>query len=236
MKVEFLCSFQWISVICSVLLLAPFACSKNHGNAANDLLEIINKNRTSHNRPNLGNNPGLGCIALQYAEQCKNNCTVNNTIHCQPTADDFIEIFAPNCGVELPTFGSISGYILGCQKKYIDPTEAFSKVLVKDHKELSLLMNKTFSEAGVGIVGRHKHNGPYIWCVLFSSNRANSSFVLEDLGKGIEQKRGCYSGSSVDCSKGYKNSAVVINVWMVFFVFVFLFQVFVDTGNLILFC
>ncbi|PIN12964.1 hypothetical protein CDL12_08594 [Handroanthus impetiginosus] len=205
----------WYLFFCNILLLAPFVCCKNHGNAANDLLDIINKNRTSQKLPELSPAPGLGCIALQYAEQCMTNCTSNNTIHCEPPEDDFTEVFAPNCGVELPTFGTISGYILGCQQKYLQPPEAFSNVLVQGQKALPLMRNRTYTEAGVGIIGRHKHKGPYIWCVLFSNSQRNTTFVLEDLGKGIEQKRGCYSGTSLPCSGGYKNSAVVKYIWMV---------------------
>lgn len=184
------------------------------GNAANELIEIINKNRTDSKLPRLSNSPGLGCIALQYAEECKGNCTDNNTIHCQPSEDDFTEVFAPNCGVELPTFGTISGYILGCQNKYLDPQEAFSHALVQDRKTLSLLKNRTHTEVGVGIIGSHKHKRHYIWCVLFSNSQTNTTFVLEDLGKGIEQKSGCYSGSSIPCSRGHKNTDVFSNIWI----------------------
>lgn len=178
------------------------------GNVANDLLEIINENRTSHKLPKLINNAGLGCIALQYAELCKANCSTNNTLHCQPPEDDFTEIFAPNCGVELPTFGTISGHILGCQQHYLGPEEAYHDVLIKDQNAVSIMRNGTFREVGVGVVGRHKHKGPYIWCVLFSDGLANDTFVLDDLGRGIEQKRGCYSGSSEQCNAGnHKSSA-----------------------------
>lgn len=214
MVVKKLCCLQWIILCC--LLLAALVCSKNHGNAANDLIEIINKNRTDNKLPRLSNSRGLGCIALQYAEECKGNCTDNNTIHCQPPEDDFTEVFAPNCGVELPTFGTISGYILGCQKKYLDPPEAFSHALIQDRKTLSLLKNRTHTEVGVGIIGSHKHKGPYIWCVLFSNSQTNTTFVLEDLGKGIEQKSGCYSGSSIPCSRGHKNTDLLSNIWILF--------------------
>ncbi|KAH6789629.1 ferredoxin-like protein [Perilla frutescens var. frutescens] len=207
---KFYCSFQFI-VFCYVLLQPPFVCSKNHGNAANDLLDIINNNRTSQKLPKLSGSPGLGCIALQYAQECKGNCSSNNTIHCQPSEDDFTEVFAPNCGVELPTFGTISGFILGCHQKYLQPPEAYSNVLVQDQKTISLLRNKTITEVGVGIIGSHKHKGPYIWCLLFSNSQTNSTFVLENLGKGIEQKRGCYSGTSLPCSAGHKSSGLILN-------------------------
>ncbi|XP_057807522.1 uncharacterized protein LOC131022128 [Salvia miltiorrhiza] len=214
---KFCCTFH-LTVLCYFLLQPLFVCSKNHGNAANDLLDIINNNRTSQKLPKLSSSRGLGCIALQYAQECKGNCSSNNTIHCQPLEDDFTEVFAPNCGVELPTFGTISGLILGCHQKYLQPHEAFPNVLVQDQKTLSLLRNKTITEAGVGIIGSHKHKGPYIWCVLFSNSPTNSTFVLEDLGEGIEQKRGCYSGATLPCSAGHKNSGLVLNTLILLFI------------------
>lgn len=188
----------------------------NVGNPANDLIDIINKNRTAQKLQQLNDNPGLGCMALQYAEECKGSCTKNNTINCQPSEDDFVEIFAPNCGVELPTFGTISGHILGCRSKYMEPSEAFSQVLVHDKKTLSLLRNKTHTEVGVGMVRNHK--GPFLWCILFSSDQTNTStFSLEDRGEGIKQKKGCYSGSSTPCSGGQKKTVLG-------FVYTLLFQ------------
>ena len=160
-------------------------------------------------------------MALQYVEECKGNCSKNNTINCRPSEDDFTEIFAPNCGVELPTFGTISGHIVGCQSKYIEPSEAFSQVLIRDKKALSLLRNKTHTEVGVGMIGNHK--GPFLWCVLFSSGQTNTTFVLEDRGEGIKQKKGCFSGSSTPCSGGQKNSVFGYNLTMGF-IYTFLLQ------------
>nr|GMD62494.1 uncharacterized protein LOC109182473 [Ipomoea batatas] len=204
--VKRICCFQNIIVL-SGLLLAVLVCSKDHGNSANDLVEIINKNRTAQKLPELGSSPGLGCIALQYAKECLENCSASNTVTCRPSEDDFTEIFAPNCGVELPTFGTISGRIVGCQKDYLDPSEAFSHVLVHDRATLSLLRNRTHTEVGVGIIKAHKHKGPYFWCVLFSSGKRNSTFVLDDLGEGIEQKTGCYSGTNTPCSSAHKHES-----------------------------
>lgn len=193
------------------------------GNPANDLVDIINKNRTSQKLSHLNNSPGLGCMALQYVELCKNNCTSNNTVECVPSEDDFTEVFAPNCGVELPTFGTITGHIVGCQSKHLEPLLAFSHVLVKDKKSLSLLRNKSHTEVGVGIVRFHK--GPFFWCVLFSSGQTNSTFVLEDRGLGIKQKIGCYSGSSIPCNGGHRRmSAVSLNIVYVASLFIFLLQ------------
>ncbi|GLT84249.1 hypothetical protein SLE2022_024920 [Rubroshorea leprosula] len=198
---------DWI-LLCQ-LLLAAVVCSKNHGNPTNDLVDIINKNRTAQKLSQLNDSPGLGCMALQYVELCKGNCSNNNAVNCKPPEDDFTEVFAPNCGVELPTFGSITGHIVGCQSKYKEPSLAFSHVLVKDKKTLSILRNKSHTEVGVGLVGFHK--GPFFWCVLFSDGKTNSSFVLEDQGKGIKQKKGCFSGSAFPCNGVEQRTAVFLS-------------------------
>ncbi|KAH0980723.1 hypothetical protein GBA52_007900 [Prunus armeniaca] len=140
-----LCCCGWF-IFVSHLLLAALVCSKNHGNPANDLVEIINNNRTAHKLSKLNDSPGLGCIALQYAELCKGNCSINNTVNCKPSEDDFTEVFAPDCGVELPTFSTITGHIVGCQSKYLEPSLAFGHVLVRDSKALSILRNKSHTE------------------------------------------------------------------------------------------
>lgn len=197
----------WVA-LCHSLLAAALVCSKNHGNPANDLVDMINKNRTALKLPALNDSPGIGCMALQYIELCKGNCT-NNVPHCNVTEDDFTEIFAPNCGVELPTFGTLTGQIVGCHSKYLEPSLAFSQVLVKYNTSLSLLRNKSHTEVGVGLVRAHK--GPSFWCVLFSSDHANSTFVLEDRGIGIQQKKGCFSGSSNPCSGGPKRTATLMS-------------------------
>lgn len=175
------------------------------GNPANDLVDIINNNRTSHKLSKLNDSPGLGCMALQYAEFCKGNCSKNGTIYCTPSEDDFTEVFAPNCGVELPTIGTITGQIVGCHSKYLEPSLAFQHVLVGDNKALSILRNRSHNEVGVGMVGVHK--GPFFWSLLFSSEKTNSTFVLENRGTGIQQKKGCYSGSSIPCSAGRRITA-----------------------------
>ncbi|GAB2290201.1 hypothetical protein Dimus_024483 [Dionaea muscipula] len=186
------------------LLLSATASSKKHGNPANDIVNIINRNRTAIYLPPLNNVPGLGCMALQYAEQCRGNCTRDNTVNCRLQEDDFTEILAPNCGVELPTFSTISGQIIGCQTKYLEPPEAFSHILIRDKKFLSLLENKSHSEVGVGLVRSSK--GHFFWCILFSTGQRNNSFVLEDHGLGIRQNKGCYSGTNSSCDGALKMS------------------------------
>lgn len=202
-----------------ITLLFAVCCT---GNAANDLVEIINKNRTAQKLAHLNNSPGLGCMALQYVELCRENCTSNNTVDCKPSEDDFTEVFAPNCGVELPTFSTITGHVVGCQSKYLEPLLAFSHVLIKDHKSLSLLRNKSHTEMGVGMIGGHK--GSFFWCILFSSGKTNSTFVLEDHGIGIKQKKGCYSGSSIPCNGERKLSAVSFNIISMAFLLIFMLQ------------
>jgi len=181
------------------------------GNPASDIVDIINKNRTDQKLPHLNDSPGLGCMALQYVELCKGNCSDNNAVNCKPPEDDFTEVFAPNCGVELPTFGTITGHIVGCQREYLEPSLAFSQVLIKDNNTVSVLKNKTHTEVGVGLVGLHK--GPFFWCVLFSDGQTNSTFMLENRGAGIQQKKGCYSGSSTSCSGGHRRSFALFNIF-----------------------
>ncbi|KAJ4727321.1 Ferredoxin-related [Melia azedarach] len=150
-----LCFFEWL-LLCHLLLSPVVVCSNKHGNPANELVDIINNNRSSQKLPKLNDSPGLGCMALQYVELCKGNCTSGNAVNCKPPEDEFTEVFAPNCGVELPTFGTITGHIVGCQSKYLEPSEAFSRVLVKDKNTLSLLRNKSHNEIVVKGSSRRK--------------------------------------------------------------------------------
>jgi len=192
------------------------------GNPANDLVDIINKNRTAQKLPELNDSPGLGCMALQYVELCKDNCTSNGVVNCKPPEDDFTEVFGPNCGVELPTFGTITGHVVGCQAKYLEPSLAFSHVLVNDSKALSLIRNKSHTEVGVGLVGARK--GTFFWCILFSDGQTNSTFVLEDNGEGIKQKTGCFSGSTFPCSSGHRIPVFLNNFMTMVLLNIFLLQ------------
>ncbi|XP_031277591.1 uncharacterized protein LOC116136012 [Pistacia vera] len=215
-----LCFCEFILLCHLVLSLVVF--SKKHGNPANELVDIINNNRTSQKLPKLKDSPGLGCMALQYVELCKGNCSNGNAVNCQPPEDDFTEVFAPNCGVELATVGTITGHIVGCQSKHVEPSLAFSNVLVKEKKTLSLVRNKSHTEVGVGLVGYHKR---FYWCVLFSDGVTNSTFVLEDQGQGIKQKKGCFSGSTYPCSGAGAEKTLFFNNYimtMVFLCFYFL--------------
>ncbi|GMH17189.1 hypothetical protein Nepgr_019030 [Nepenthes gracilis] len=202
------CHFHLILLL-GQLLLPALVSSKKHGNPANDIVDIINVNRTALKLPALNNSPGLGCMALQYAEECRDNCTGSNTLNCQLPEDDFTEVLAANCGVELPTFSTISGQIAWCESNHLKPSESFSRALILDKKSPYLLRNRTHTEVGVGLLRTHK--GHFLWCVLFSSGQKNSSFVLEDLGQGIKQKEGCFSGTNISCSGAHKmmNGAVL---------------------------
>ena len=171
------------------------------GNPVNEIVDLINQNRTASKLPKLFDSPGLGCMALQYISECTGNCSSNNTVKCHPPEVDITEVYAPNCGVELPTVGIISGQIIGCQWKYLNPGEAFSEILVPDKKSLSLLRGKEHTEVGVGL--RRIKKGASFWCILFSSGMTNTSFALEG-GRGIEQRSGCFSGTDQPCSAGSK--------------------------------
>nr|CAD1821425.1 unnamed protein product [Ananas comosus var. bracteatus] len=140
-------------------------------------------------------------MALQYISECVGNCSSNNTVNCNPPEINITEVYAPNCGVELPTLDTISGRLVACQQKYLQAEEAFSAILFRDKRTLSLLHSKEHTKVGVGFnTARH---GAFFWCVLFSSGRTNSTFVLEG-GSGIAQRSGCSSGANVQCSAGTK--------------------------------
>lgn len=191
----------WKFFILCLFILVFVSSAKDPGNPANELVGYINKNRTVNKLPKLYDSPGLGCMALQYISECMGNCSSNNTLSCQPPKVDITEVYAPNCGVELPTVDIISGHLVGCQWKYLNPEQAFSKVLFSDKKRISLLHGKEHTEVGVGF--NRAHRGPFFWCILFSSGKTNSTFVLEG-GSGIKQKTGCFSGTDLPCSAGRK--------------------------------
>lgn len=183
------------------------------GNPATEIVSILNKNRTARKLSKLNESPGLGCMALQYVELCEGNCNVNNnTPSCEPPEDDFTQVFAPNCGVELPTFGTITGHILGCSSQYAKPEVAFSDILFRDNNSLLVLRNRSHTEVGVGMARLHK--GTFFWCLLFSDGGTNSTFVLEDHGRGIKQRKGCYSGSALSCSNAHMICMRLLNSFL----------------------
>lgn len=173
-----------------------------HGNPADELVDIINKNRTAHKSSILYNNPGLGCMALQYIQAYNGTCDESKS----PPEVDITEVFAPDCGVELPTVQTISGRLLACRNQYAKPPEAFSQVLVESKKSLSVLYQGNHTEVGVGLSGTNG-DGPYFWCVLFGSGQPNTTFELEG-GEALKQREGCFSGSGVPCSTALMSKVV----------------------------
>ncbi|KAG9450691.1 hypothetical protein H6P81_010656 [Aristolochia fimbriata] len=193
--------WHYIHFIVNLSMLAFAASSTIHGNPADDLVDRINLNRTAQKLKELHNNPGLGCMALQYIDACQGNCSSTNTLSCRSPEEDITEIFAPNCGVELPTVDIISGRIIGCQSNYLTPDQVFSSILSRDNKTLSVVRDKKNTELGTAF--KKVHHGLFIWSVLFSSGQTNSTFVLEG-GTGIKQKGGCFSGTGAQCSGANK--------------------------------
>lgn len=187
-------------IVVSILIaLGSASAADSKNNPADELVGVINQNRTAHKSSTLADNPGLACLALQYIKAYDGNCDdVAGSDAKKPAETAFAETFAPNCGVEVSTLGQISGRLLACQSKYAEPAEAFSNVLFENGKSLSILYNKNHTEVGVGIQGTDG-GGPYFWCVLFSSGNPNTSFQLQG-GTAIKQRPGCYSGTNDPCS------------------------------------
>lgn len=181
-------SALYIALLISVGLVA----AHTHGNPADEIVDAINQNRTAHKSSQLHNNPGLGCMALQYIQYYNGQCNQGKS----PPEVDITEVFAPDCGVELPTVQTISGRLMACQLHYAKPAEAFSE-LVKKRGSLSIVYDGNHTEVGVGVSGTNG-GGPYFWCVLFGSGQPNSTFELEG-GEALKQKQGCFS-SNLPCS------------------------------------
>ncbi|KAM7256569.1 hypothetical protein ACFE04_012310 [Oxalis oulophora] len=186
------------------LLFVSFTCcaaaaSSSVNNPADELVVVINKNRTAHKSSTLYDNPGLACIALQYIKAFEGNCNdVGGPDGKKPADSEFAETFAPNCGVEVSSLSAITGRLLGCQSKYVEPSEAFSGVLVRSEESLELVYNKNHTEVGAGVSGSDG-GGPYFWCVLFSNGKSNASFVLEG-GVAKLTRPGCFSGANDECN------------------------------------
>lgn len=168
-------------------------------NPADELVSVINSNRTAHKASTLYDNPGLACIALQYIKAYQSDCSaVGGTDAKKPLESEFAETFAPNCGVLASTLTPITGRLLGCQSKYVPPSEAFSKILIENSKSLEILYNKNHTEVGAAVSGSDG-GSPYFWCVLFSSGKTNSSFATEGGAPKITRP-GCFSGADDECS------------------------------------
>ncbi|XP_062221370.1 uncharacterized protein LOC133920824 [Phragmites australis] len=192
-----------------VWMLGVVFPAKIHGNPANDLVALINGKRAASKLPALHNSAGLGCMALQYIAECIDDkaCSSDNTVACQPPEAHITEVYAANCGVELPTVDVISGRLIGCHRERAGPDDALRAVLASatgntsskgskanasEEAALSVIRGKEHTQVGAGFDRAHRR-GPFFWCLLFSSGSANTTFVLENAGSGIKQNHGCFS-------------------------------------------
>ena len=166
-------------------------------NPADQIVDIINKNRTAQKSSALYSNPGLACIALQYIKAYEGDCGAVGEAK-KPSDSQIAKTFAPNCGVEATTLSQFTGRFLGCQSKYAKPEKAFSEVLMKNKESLDILLNKNHTEVGAAVSGSDG-GGPYFWCVLFSNGKRNSSFVLKG-GTATITRPGCFSGANDQCN------------------------------------
>ncbi|CAI0448351.1 unnamed protein product [Linum tenue] len=176
------------------------AAQKLTNNPADQLVAALNSNRTAHKGSSLYDNPGLACIALQYIKAYEGECSaVGGGGNAKKPADtEFAETFAPNCGVSASSLTPITGRLLGCETKYVPPSEAFSSILMKNSKSLEILYDKNHTEVGAAVSGSDG-GSPYFWCVLFSSGKTNSSFAIEG-GVAKIMRPGCFSGANDECS------------------------------------
>ncbi|KAL6000028.1 hypothetical protein ACLOJK_034705 [Asimina triloba] len=165
-------------------------------NPADELVDLINKNRTAHRSSKLADSPGLGCIALQYIKAYEGKC--DQVDDKKPNDSEFAETFAPNCGVQASTLALITGRLLGCQSHYVAPSKAFSDLLIHNSRSLEILYSRNHTQVGSAVSGSDG-GAPYFWCVLFSRGSSNNTFVL-DGGKAKTQRPGCFSGTGDDCS------------------------------------
>ncbi|KDP34029.1 hypothetical protein JCGZ_07600 [Jatropha curcas] len=168
-------------------------------NPADELVAVLTSNRTAHKGSTLYDNPGLACIALQYIKAYQGDCgAVGGPDAKKPAESEFAETFAPTCGVTVSTLTPITGRLLACQSKYVDPAEAFSDILMKNSKSLEILYDKNHTEVGAAVTGTDG-GSPYFWCVLFSNGKRNSSFALEG-GVAKVTRPGCFSGANDQCN------------------------------------
>ncbi|XP_006659474.1 uncharacterized protein LOC102704354 [Oryza brachyantha] len=190
----------------AALLLSAASAADSKNNPADQLVSLINSNRTASKASSLDDNQGLGCIALQYIKAYEGQCNQVGQSK-KPMESSFAETFAPNCGVQVATLSKITGRLLACQSNYATPGQAFD-FLVNDAKSLEVLHSKNHTEVGAAVTGT-SGGGPYFWCVLFSSGKPNTSFKV-DGGVPKSVRPGCFSGNNDDCMGA--NAAVSIGV------------------------
>uniref|UniRef100_A0ACD5Y0P5 Uncharacterized protein n=1 Tax=Avena sativa TaxID=4498 RepID=A0ACD5Y0P5_AVESA len=174
-------------------------------NQANALVAAVNADRTAARLPPLRNSKGLGCMALQYISHCAAAATSPGACDddagaralaaCHPPETDITEVFAANCGVELPTMDLITARLLGCG------THDDDLPLLGANANTTAVRGKEHTQVGAGLLRPRRH-GPYFWCLLFSSGSPASTFRLEAAGKGIAQAHGCFSDpdDAISCS------------------------------------
>ncbi|XP_022027625.1 uncharacterized protein LOC110928879 [Helianthus annuus] len=193
-----------IAILCILFISSSSAAhddSKNvTNNPADQLVAIVNRNRTAHKASSLGNNPGLACIALQYIKAYQGNCDDVGKSK-KPADSEFADTFAPKCGVEVATLAPITGRVIGCQSEYVNPERAYTEILTIKSRSLDIIYNTTYTEVGAAVSGSDG-GGPYFWCLLFSNAKANSSFVLEG-GTAKLTNPGCFSGAHDECNGAY---------------------------------
>ena len=166
-------------------------------NPANALVALVNADRAAAKLPALRTTKGLGCMALQCIARClalspATACAADGTLAppCHPPETDITEVYAANCGVELPTVDVVSGRILGCSSQSSDGVSGDALHMVN----ATVVRGREHAQVGAGV-----DRGGF-WCLLFSSGSPNSSFQLEAAGRGIAQQHGCFSDPDVTLS------------------------------------
>ncbi|XP_052208888.1 uncharacterized protein LOC127812519 isoform X2 [Diospyros lotus] len=206
---------MWLLLLVSALFTSSAANvhMRVADNPADQLVSALDSNRTAHKSSHLSDNPGLACIALQYIKAYQGNCDkVGGPDAERPPDSAFAETFAPNCGVSVSTLSPITGRLLGCQSKYVSPSEAFSGILMKNGKSLDILYDKNHTEVGAA-VSASDGGAPYFWCILFSNGKTNSSFVLEG-GVAKVTRPGCFSGANDECN-GADDLSRIPRFWVI---------------------
>uniref|UniRef100_A0ACD5YE47 Uncharacterized protein n=1 Tax=Avena sativa TaxID=4498 RepID=A0ACD5YE47_AVESA len=176
-------------------------------NPANALVAAVNANRTAARLPPLSNSKGLGCMALQCISHCATATTSPDACDddagaralaaCHPPETDITEVYAANCGVELPTVDLITARLLGCSHTHDD----LLLLGLGPNANATAVRGKEHTQVGAGLLRPRRH-GPYFWCLLFSGGSPASTFRLEAAGKGIAQAHGCFSDpdDALSCS------------------------------------
>ncbi|XP_009790840.1 uncharacterized protein [Nicotiana sylvestris] len=204
---------QWFLLLCIFFISASASNvqTKVTDNPADELVAVLNSNRTGNKLSSLYSNPGLACLALQYIKAYQGECSaVGGPDAKKPAESEFAETFAPNCDVKASSLAQITGRFLACQSKYAEPSEAFNDILIRNSKSLDILNSKNHTEVGTAVSGSDG-GGPYFWCVLFSNGKPKSSFVTEG-GEPKVTRPGCFSGANDQCN-GANTLSRIIHLW-----------------------